>query len=55
MFSNNLTALRKNKKLAQAKITNILGITRTTHTSYEQGRRTPDIKTQRSCLFFRLR
>lgn len=46
MFSYNLTALRKKKKLTQAEMADILGVARTTYSSYEQGRRTPDAEIQ---------
>ena len=46
MFSYNLTELRKSKKLTQAEMADILGVARTTYSSYEQGRRTPDVEIQ---------
>lgn len=46
MFGIRLTELRKKKKLTQNDMANVLGIARTTYSSYEQGRRTPDIELQ---------
>lgn len=46
MFGHRLMDLRKQKKLTQAEMANILGVARTTYSSYEQGRRTPDVDIQ---------
>ena len=46
MFGTRLTELRKQKKLTQTDVANALGVARTTYSSYEQGRRTPDIDIQ---------
>lgn len=52
MFSHNLTELRKNKKVTQAEMADILGVARTTYSSYEQGRRTPDAEIQKKIADF---
>mgnify|MGYP003606731628 CR=1 FL=1 len=52
MFSHNLTELRKNKKITQAEMADILGVARTTYSSYEQGRRTPDAEIQKKIADF---
>ncbi|MFR4285576.1 MAG: helix-turn-helix domain-containing protein [Enterococcus italicus] len=46
MFGHRLMDLRKQKKLTQAEMADILGVARTTYSSYEQGRRTPDVDIQ---------
>lgn len=46
MFGKRLTSLRKMKKLTQSEMASILGVARTTYSSYEQGRRTPDVDIQ---------
>ena len=46
MFSQILSELRKQKKLTQNEMAKILGIARTTYSSYEQGRRMPDTDLQ---------
>ncbi|BBM18384.1 transcriptional regulator [Enterococcus avium] len=47
MFSQTLTELRKRQKLTQAEMSKILGVARTTYSSYEQGRRKPDDEIQK--------
>lgn len=46
MFGLKLTELRKQRGLTQSDIAKVLGIARTTYSSYEQGRRSPDIDIQ---------
>ncbi len=46
MFGDNLLKLRKQKKLTQSEIAEILGVARTTYSSYEQNRRMPDAEIQ---------
>lgn len=46
MFGDNLLKLRKQKKLTQNEIAEILGVARTTYSSYEQNRRMPDAEIQ---------
>lgn len=46
MFGNRLTELRKQRKLTQNDMAKLLGVARTTYSSYEQGRRTPDVEIQ---------
>ncbi|WP_368252047.1 helix-turn-helix domain-containing protein [Enterococcus sp. 2201sp1_2201st1_B8_2201SCRN_220225] len=46
MFGQTLTELRKQKKLTQEEMAKIIGVARTTYSSYEQGRRTPDVDVQ---------
>lgn len=46
MFGHRLMELRKKKRLTQAELADILGVARTTYSSYEQGRRTPDVDIQ---------
>lgn len=46
MFRYRLLELRKTKKLTQTEMADILGIARTTYSSYEQGRRMPDSEIQ---------
>lgn len=47
MFGQTLTELRKQRKLTQAEMAKILGVARTTYSSYEQGRRKPDDEIQK--------
>lgn len=47
MFGQKLTELRKQKNLTQAELAKILGVARTTYSSYEQGRRKPDDEIQK--------
>ncbi|MFS7000477.1 helix-turn-helix domain-containing protein [Carnobacterium maltaromaticum] len=46
MFGDKLKTLRKSKKLTQEQLANLLGVARTTYSSYEQGRRMPDADIQ---------
>lgn len=46
MFTQILTDLRKQKRLTQKEMAKILGVARTTYSSYEQGRRMPDSNVQ---------
>ncbi|MGM0214190.1 helix-turn-helix domain-containing protein [Enterococcus sp. AZ109] len=46
MFGMRLTQLRKQRGLTQNDVAKILGIARTTYSSYEQGRRSPDVEIQ---------
>ncbi len=46
MFGNRLTELRKQRNLTQNDMAKLLGVARTTYSSYEQGRRTPDVEIQ---------
>ncbi|MGM0214186.1 helix-turn-helix domain-containing protein [Enterococcus sp. AZ109] len=46
MFGMRLTQLRKQRGLTQNDVAKILGIARTTYSSYEQGRRSPDVDIQ---------
>lgn len=46
MFGQILTELRKQKRLTQEEMAKIIGVARTTYSSYEQGRRTPDVDVQ---------
>ena len=46
MFGLKLTELRKQRGLTQSDIAKVLGIARTTYSSYEQGRRSPDVDIQ---------
>lgn len=46
MFGLKLTELRKQRGLTQSDIAKALGIARTTYSSYEQGRRSPDVDIQ---------
>lgn len=46
MFGIKLTELRKQRGLTQSDIAKVLGIARTTYSSYEQGRRSPDVDIQ---------
>lgn len=46
MFGRILTELRKQKRLTQKEMADILGVARTTYSSYEQGRRMPDTDLQ---------
>ncbi|MDT2597663.1 helix-turn-helix transcriptional regulator [Enterococcus dongliensis] len=52
MFGQKLIELRKQKKLTQADMAKILGVARTTYSSYEQGRRTPDVELQNKIADF---
>lgn len=52
MFGQNLTNLRKQRKLTQADMAKHLGIARTTYSSYEQGRRSPDDEIQKKIADF---
>ncbi|MDT2485182.1 helix-turn-helix transcriptional regulator [Enterococcus avium] len=47
MLGQTLTELRKQQKLTQAEMAKILGVARTTYSSYEQGRRKPDDEIQK--------
>jgi len=47
VFGQKLTELRKQKNLTQAELAKILGVARTTYSSYEQGRRKPDDEIQK--------
>lgn len=47
MFGDKLKQLRKQKKLTQEELANILDVARTTYSSYEQGRRMPDPEIQK--------
>ncbi|SFP17364.1 helix-turn-helix domain-containing protein [Salibacterium halotolerans] len=44
-FKNRLIELRKNKKINQKELAEIIGVARTTYGMYEQGQRTPDYDT----------
>ncbi len=46
MFGDILMKLRKSKNLTQSDIAKILGVARTTYSSYEQNRRMPDAEIQ---------
>ncbi|EAF6176952.1 XRE family transcriptional regulator [Listeria monocytogenes] len=46
MFGDTLMKLRKSKNLTQSDIAKILGVARTTYSSYEQNRRMPDAEIQ---------
>lgn len=46
MFGDLLMKLRKSKNLTQSDIAKILGVARTTYSSYEQNRRMPDAEIQ---------
>ncbi|MBC1459321.1 helix-turn-helix domain-containing protein [Listeria newyorkensis] len=46
MFGEILVKLRKQKKLTQEELASILGVARTTYSSYEQNRRMPDSEIQ---------
>ena len=46
MFARRLTELRKQTNKTQTDMAKILGVARTTYSSYEQGRRTPDADIQ---------
>lgn len=52
MFGYRLLELRKRKKLTQVEMAKILGVARTTYSSYEQGRRTPDVEIQNKIADF---
>lgn len=43
MVSRQLRLIRKQNKLSQQQLSDVLGISRSTYCSYETGRRTPDI------------
>ncbi|MBR5202946.1 MAG: helix-turn-helix transcriptional regulator [Clostridia bacterium] len=45
MVSHQLRLIRKQNRLSQQQLSDILGISRSTYCSYEIGRRTPDIET----------
>lgn len=45
MFNEKLRQLRKDKKITQKELSNILGIAQTTYAGYETGRYEPDFKT----------
>lgn len=45
MFNEKLRQLRKDKKLTQKELSNILGVAQTTYAGYETGRYEPDFKT----------
>lgn len=47
MFPQKLIELRKKRRITQADMAKILGVARTTYSSYEQGRRSPDDETQK--------
>lgn len=44
MVSRQLRLIRKQNKLSQQQLADILGISRSTYCSYETGRRTPDVE-----------
>ncbi|MBC2100591.1 helix-turn-helix domain-containing protein [Listeria booriae] len=46
MFGEILMRLRKQKKLTQEELASVLGVARTTYSSYEQNRRMPDAEIQ---------
>lgn len=52
MFGHILTDLRKQKRLTQKDMAKILGVARTTYSSYEQGRRMPDTDLQNTIADF---
>lgn len=52
MFGQILTELRKQKRLTQKDMAKILGVARTTYSSYEQGRRMPDTDLQNTIADF---
>lgn len=44
MFLRQLRLIRKQNRLSQQQLSDVLGISRSTYCSYETGRRTPDIE-----------
>lgn len=52
MFGTKITELRKNKGLTQNEMAKILGVARTTYSSYEQNRRVPDTEIQNKIADF---
>ena len=53
LFNEKLKELRKEKKLTQKELANILDVSTTCYAGYEQGYREPDFKIlKKICLFF---
>ena len=46
MLHENLTSLRKKKKMTQLEVSKILDVSRPAYTAYEKGTRTPDVSLQ---------